>query len=300
MSFITSPGVIVPPLTAGGVAYGTGSQAKVTSAGTVGQVLTSNGAGVPKFITPASGGVTSVAMTVPSVLSISGSPITSAGTLAVGYSGTALPVANGGTGATTLTANNVILGNGTAAPSFVAPGASGNVLQSNGTTWTSAAAAGGAMVLVQSKSPPSASTILEFTEIPTTYKTYKLILSGMNFSGSGFPNVQIGTGASPTYITSGYIFKYAGSDGSGSFSSASYIQMFGGGSSQGPFSYEFTFYNLTTIDNMMFTVVGVNGNRSVAGGGQITSGTIGTAIKIELPANYSAGNGYAALYGISS
>ena len=55
MSFITSPGVIVPPLTAGGVAYGTGSQAKVTSAGTVGQVLTSNGAGVPTFAT-ASGG----------------------------------------------------------------------------------------------------------------------------------------------------------------------------------------------------------------------------------------------------
>ena len=52
-------------------------------------------------------------------------------------------VANGGTGATTLTANNVILGNGTSAVQFVAPGASGNVLTSNGTTWTSAAPTGG-------------------------------------------------------------------------------------------------------------------------------------------------------------
>jgi hypothetical protein len=51
----------------------------------------------------------------------------------------ALPVGNGGTGATTLTANNVILGNGTSAPLFVAPGASGNLLMSDGTTWTSAA-----------------------------------------------------------------------------------------------------------------------------------------------------------------
>jgi hypothetical protein len=50
-----------------------------------------------------------------------------------------LPVSNGGTGATTLTANNVILGNGTSAPTFVAPGTTGNVLTSNGTTWTSAA-----------------------------------------------------------------------------------------------------------------------------------------------------------------
>jgi len=48
-----------------------------------------------------------------------------------------LPVANGGTGLATLTANNVILGNGTSAPSFVAPGTTGNVLTSNGTTWAS-------------------------------------------------------------------------------------------------------------------------------------------------------------------
>ena len=53
--------------------------------------------------------------------------------------GSALPVASGGTGLATLTANNVILGNGTSAPSFVAPGTSGNLLTSNGTTWTSAA-----------------------------------------------------------------------------------------------------------------------------------------------------------------
>ena len=49
MSFITSPGIIVPPLIAGGVAYGTGSQAKVNSAGTTGQALLSAGAGVPTW-----------------------------------------------------------------------------------------------------------------------------------------------------------------------------------------------------------------------------------------------------------
>jgi hypothetical protein len=44
--------------------------------------------------------VTSVAATVPSFLSIAGSPITTSGTLAITLSGTALPVANGGTGLT--------------------------------------------------------------------------------------------------------------------------------------------------------------------------------------------------------
>ena len=44
------------------------------------------------------GTVTSVAATVPSVFSISGSPITTSGTLAMTYSGTPLPQVNGGTG----------------------------------------------------------------------------------------------------------------------------------------------------------------------------------------------------------
>jgi hypothetical protein len=86
-------------------------------------------------------------------LSLSGT-VTSSGNLTLGgtlsavnltsqVTGT-LPVANGGTGATSLTANNVILGNGTSAVQVVAPSTSGNVLTSNGTTWTSAAPGGGA------------------------------------------------------------------------------------------------------------------------------------------------------------
>lgn len=46
-----------------------------------------------------------------------------------------LPVANGGTGATTL--NGVLTGNGASAITAVAPGASGNSLVSNGSSWTS-------------------------------------------------------------------------------------------------------------------------------------------------------------------
>ena len=48
----------------------------------------------------AAGTVTSVGMTVPAFLSVSGSPVTGAGSFAVSYSGTALPIANGGTGQT--------------------------------------------------------------------------------------------------------------------------------------------------------------------------------------------------------
>ena len=65
------------------------------------------------------GTVTSVAATVPSVFSISGSPITTSGTLAITYSGTALPVVNGGTGVTTSTGTgNTVL---STSPTLVTP-----------------------------------------------------------------------------------------------------------------------------------------------------------------------------------
>ena len=70
--------------------------------------------------------------------------------LSTGVTGT-LPIANGGTSLTTLTANNVILGNGTSAPLFVAPSTLGNVLTSNGTTWASTAPAAGGITYTTTK-----------------------------------------------------------------------------------------------------------------------------------------------------
>ena len=52
---------------------------------------------------------------------------------------TDLAVADGGTGASTLEANAVLLGNGTSTLQTVAPSTSGNILKSNGTTWQSVA-----------------------------------------------------------------------------------------------------------------------------------------------------------------
>jgi hypothetical protein len=93
------------------------------AAGANGQVLTL-AAGLPSWATPTTGTVTSVAMSVPSFLSVAGSPITGSGTLAVSYSGTALPLANGGSGQTTaqlamnafagaVTSGSYLRGNGT-------------------------------------------------------------------------------------------------------------------------------------------------------------------------------------------
>jgi len=92
--------------------------------GTSGQVLSTNGTGTLSWATAGGGGgsgtVTSVGLSAPSIFTVTGSPVTSSGTLALSYSGTALPVANGGTNATTasITSFNNITG-------YTAAGATG-------------------------------------------------------------------------------------------------------------------------------------------------------------------------------
>ena len=84
-----------------------------------------------------------------------GTNIAVAGAVASGsLTPTAALAANyGGTGQTVLTANNVILGNGTSAVQFVAPGTTGNVLASNGTTWVSTAPSASGNVSVSGTTP---------------------------------------------------------------------------------------------------------------------------------------------------
>jgi hypothetical protein len=63
-------------------------------------------------------------------------------------------VANGGTGLSTLTANNVLIGEGTGNVSFVAPGTSGNVLTSDGTDWASSTPASSGIASVIADTTP--------------------------------------------------------------------------------------------------------------------------------------------------
>jgi hypothetical protein len=77
---------------------------------------------------------------------------------------TPLPVAEGGTGAATLTANNVLLGNGTSAVQFVSPSTNGNVLTANGTTWVSSVPAAGGTTI-----PAGTVMIFGQTNAPTGF-----------------------------------------------------------------------------------------------------------------------------------
>jgi hypothetical protein len=145
-----------------------------------------------------SGSVTSVAMTVPSFLSVSGSPITNSGTLAVTFSGTALAVSNGGTGAT----------------------ATGNTMQANlglaGSFWTKLgrdASAGGnsSTAIGYNANAPSTASIAVGQESDawlyalavgsSAFATNYSVALGYNSESTGTNNVQIGTGTNSTANT---------------------------------------------------------------------------------------------------
>ncbi len=116
----------------------------------------------------------------------------------------AVTVAQGGTGATTFAANNVLLGNTTSAFQTVAPGTTGNVLTSDGTTWTSAAAAGGfaagtAILFYQAAAPTG------WTKSVANNDKVLRVVSGATGGSAGGTTAfsSVFTNQTPTITTSG-------------------------------------------------------------------------------------------------
>jgi len=196
-----------PLTTLGDILYGGASGAGTRlGIGSTSQVLTVVG-GIPAWSTPASGGVTTISFgsTGLTPSTATSGAVSVAGTLAIANGGTGststtycsltsnvtgtLPVANGGTGSTTLTTNSVMLGNGTSALSsnMVAPGTTGNVLTSNGTTWTSAAAAGGGFTATQVFSTVGTTP---FT-VPTGKTTVLVQIYGAGGGGGNAPGPSV-------------------------------------------------------------------------------------------------------------
>lgn len=110
-----------------------------TGPGTSGQVLTSRGAGLsPTFQAVSAGSVTSVGLTMPGIFSVTGSPVTSSGTLAVAASGTSggIPYFSSPTtlaSSAAFTAHGVLIAGAPANPPVsTTAGTAGQVLTSNG------------------------------------------------------------------------------------------------------------------------------------------------------------------------
>lgn len=198
---------------------------------------------------------------------------TTSGVLYATPTGGVIGVASGGTNASTLTANNVILGNGTNTVQFVAPGTTGNVLTSNGTTWTSAAAAafdaGTRLIFAQTTAPTG------WTKDTTNYNNHALrVVTGAAGTGGtvDFTTAFVSQAVSGTVGTSG-----ATTLSTSQIPSHSHGTIFSPAGSCGPY------INAGSGDSANFTTT----STSTGGGGSHThSGGTFTGTAINLAVKY--------------
>jgi hypothetical protein len=141
--------------TAYGVAYGTGTAYAFTAAGTTGQVLTATTSAAPTWTTISTGTVTSVGLSAPAIFTVTGSPVTTSGTLTLAYSGTALPTTSGGTGLTSFTASGVVYASSTSVL------ATGSALTFNGTNLTTTGSTTAARFIPTSTTAPTTGIYLK-------------------------------------------------------------------------------------------------------------------------------------------
>lgn len=107
---------------------------------------------------------------------------------------TDLAVADGGTGSSTLTANAVLLGNGTSALQTVAPGTSGNALISNGTTWASTPLSTNSLTLLGSAVNTTTGTSATLSSLTLTdYKQLLIVFAGVSVGSTTSSKLYIGS-----------------------------------------------------------------------------------------------------------
>ena len=169
-------------LTSSGTLAVTGGLTLDGAAGTSGQALVSAGTSN----TPTWSTLGTIASQNANAVTITGGTITGI---------TDLTVADGGTGASTITANSVILGNGTSTLSgnLVAPSTSGNILTSNGTTWTSAAAPSGITTTTGSAPYYGARAFVNFNGTGTVAIRNSSNVSSITDNGTGDYTVNFTT-----------------------------------------------------------------------------------------------------------
>ena len=164
---------------------------------------------------PSSGGtVTSVALTAPSIFTVTGSPITSSGTLALTYSGTALPILNGGTGQTT--ANSAF---NALAPSQTSN--SGKYLTTNGTD-TSWASLGNAYTRTSFTATAAQTTFaVSYTVGLIEVFVNGVLLNGADYTATNGTSIVLAVACNAGNIVEALAFS--------SFSVASTVSSFSGG-----------------------------------------------------------------------
>jgi hypothetical protein len=216
---------------------------------------------------------------------------------------TAITPSQGGTGLVTIPANNVILGNGTSNVAVVAPGTSGNVLTSNGTTWSSST------ISAASVSAAGSTTQVQYNNGGAFAGSANLTFNGTTLTAAGLAGPFNGTVGATTANTGAFTTLSASSTVSGTgFSTylASPPAIGGTAAAAGTFTTLTTSSTITDNGGTANGVTYLNGSKVVTSGSALTfdGSTLGVGAKLQItaPSNtrYSDFNTTSAGYGFSS
>ena len=205
---------------AGAVVYSSGTNFNLTTVGSPGQVLSSNGAGAPTWLTiTGAGTVTSVDGSGGTTgLTVSGGPITAAGTLTLG--GT-LAISAGGTGlGATATNGQLLVGNGAGYTlATLTAGTGVSVTNATGSITLANTAPDQTVILTDGTAIDVTGTYPSFTITNTLPDQTVTISSGTNISVSGtYPSFTVTNSSTadvvgPAGATSGAISLFDGGTG---------------------------------------------------------------------------------------
>lgn len=183
---------------------------------------------------PASTGtVSSVALSAPAFLSVSGSPVTSTGTLALAYSGTALPAANGGTGNTSYTDGQLLIGNtaGGLSKSTLTAGSGVSITNGNGSITIAASGtsgvstfSGGGTGLTPATATTGDITLAGTLALANGGTGATTLTSGGYLKGNGTSAITSQTGIPAGDITSGTLSVARGGTGATTLASGGYLK----------------------------------------------------------------------------
>jgi hypothetical protein len=204
-----------------------------------------------------------------------------------------LPVGNGGTGRSTLTANNLLAGNGTGTVNLIAPSTSGNILRSNGTAFTSVApiasqaeaetgtnntqymtplrVAQTARIQRGTSVASTSGTAIDFTSIPTGVKRITVMFNGVSTNGTSNILIQLGDSGgieNTGYVSSSITKQVSGTGVIGSTSTAGFL---GTGTIFSATSSQLGSYTICNLSGNIFNFSG--SSTTSVGDGNTSGGT---------------------------
>jgi hypothetical protein len=154
-------------------------------------------------------------------------------------------------------------------------GTAGQVLKSNGDAPPSFGSVGPTSATAQSAS----STSVDFTDIPSTAKRVTVIIQGLSTSGTSKLRILLGTGSTPTYVSTGYAGCVGNRSNDAFYSTSIFLNT--GTIAAANYNGIIPFCNLT--DNTWATSFVLSANVTTApvfGAGAVALGAVLTAIRI--------------------